>query len=103
MAAHLHPPFSVVNSWSFRFYKSLGPLAATLTYKLIQMKKLVPVVSLILLTASIVYAASKAEHHDNESCHSEWMHYYPGSPKTEMAQAKTDSPSVAKKVPAESE
>lgn len=66
------------------------------------MKKLVPVVTLILITASIVYASTKVEYKDNETCHSEWKIYRPG-PKTEMAQAKPDSPSVVKSVPAESD
>jgi hypothetical protein len=56
------------------------------------MKKLVPAGALMLLTASIVFAATKVEYKDNETCHSEWMIYkHPIAIGSTSTLAKIDS------------
>ena len=60
------------------------------------MKNWVLPVALILLTASIVYAATKVEFKGDDNNSSQWMIYRPGSHNTgsAVAEIKADSPSV---------
>jgi hypothetical protein len=70
---------------AFSFYKSFK--IKTNNLKSYSMKKLIPAGALILLTASIVFAATKVEYHDNETCHSEWNIYQKGSATVTLAKA----------------
>lgn len=62
------------------------------------MKKIVPAMALILLTASIVFAATKVEYKDSENHHSEWKVYCPPA-KAGMAQVKAGNPAIAQSQP----
>lgn len=60
------------------------------------MKKWLPA-ALIVMTATIVFAATRVDYKDYETCHSEWMIYrpVPVKPAGSVAEAKADSPVVA--------